>query len=124
MSGRFPGARTLDEFWQNLRDGIESRTEFTDEDLLSEGITINKNHPRLVRAGFVLEDCDKFDAAFFGINPREAETLEPQHRVFLECAWEALENAGYDAERFGGRIGIFAGATYCNYLILNLFRSS
>jgi len=124
MSGRFPGARTLEEFWQNLRDGVESRTEFSDEDLLNEGIAVSTHHPRHVRAGFVLEDCDKFDAGFFGINPREAETLEPQHRVFLECAWEALENAGYDAERFGGRIGIFAGATYCNYLILNLFRSA
>src|SRR5262249_12389035 len=123
MSGRFPGARTLDEFWQNLRDGVESRTEFTDQDLANEGVQLRTNHPRHVRSGFVLDDFDMFDAAFFGINPREAETLDPQHRVFLECAWEAVENSAYDPERFDGLIGVFAGSTWCNYLVNNLFRS-
>src|SRR5690349_21130150 len=104
MSGRFPGARTLEEFWQNLRDGIESRVEFSDEDLAEEGVSLKIRHPRHVRAGFPLADIDMFDSAFFGVNPREADVLDPQHRLFLECAWEALENAGFDAERFDGVI--------------------
>ena len=77
MSGRFPGARNLEEFWQNLRDGVESRTVFSDEDLAKEGVPVKFRHPRHVRAGFVLDDFDLFDSVFFGINPREAETLDP-----------------------------------------------
>ena len=124
MSGRFPGAQTLDEFWLNLRDGVESRTEFSDEDLAAEGVSLKLKHPNHVRSGFALKDIDMFDSAFFGINPKEADTLDPQHRMFLECAWSALEDAGYDSERYAGTIGLFAGSTWCNYLIVNLFRSA
>ncbi|MCC7416398.1 MAG: SDR family oxidoreductase [Acidobacteria bacterium] len=124
MSGRFPGARNIAEFWENIRDGVESRTEFTDDDMVSEGISLKLRHPRHVRAGFVLDDLDAFDSAFFGINPREAETIDPQHRIFLECAWEALEDAGCDAERFPGVIGLIAGSSWCNYLLNNVLRSA
>jgi acyl transferase domain-containing protein len=124
MAGRFPGARTLEEYWQNLRDGVEALTETTDADLTREGVSLKVRQARHVRSGFTLSDIDMFDSAFFGINPREAEILDPQHRLFLECAWQALEDAGCDAERFDGTIGLFGGATWCNYLINNLFRST
>ena len=80
-------------------------------------------HPKLVRSGFVLDGADLFDAGFFGINPREAELLDPQHRIFLECAWEVLEHAGYDPETFPGNIGVFGGATLSSYLISNVLRN-
>ncbi|MFI5178623.1 MAG: type I polyketide synthase, partial [Vicinamibacterales bacterium] len=111
LAGRFPGARTVDAFWQNLRDGVESITRFSDEQLLAAGVD-----PALlsrldyVKAGAVLEGAEWFDAAFFGFSPREAEILDPQHRLFLECAWEALEVAGYDPSRSEASIGVFAGA--------------
>jgi acyl transferase domain-containing protein len=95
MSARFPGAPSIEAFWRNLCDGVESRRVFTDIELKAEGVTdVTMRHPKHVRSGFVLDDFDKFDADFFGINPREAEILDPQHRVFLETAWNALENAG------------------------------
>lgn len=124
MSGRFPGARSIEQFWRNVRDGVESRVEYSEEELAEGGVAVKLRHPRHVKAGFPLEDYDMFDSAFFGINPREAEILDPQHRLFLECAWHALENAGYDSERFPGRIGIFGGSTWSSYLVANLFRAS
>ena len=71
--------------------------------------------PNFVKARAVLEGVDLFDARFFGYNPREAELIDPQQRVFLECAWEALERAGIDAERFEGMIGVYAGASTNTY---------
>jgi acyl transferase domain-containing protein len=112
LSGRFPGAGSVDEFWRNLRDGVESIHRFTDQELEALGITPEVyNHPNYVKAGTVLESAHMFDAGFFGFHPREAETREPQHRVFLECTWEALENAGYDVESYEGQIGVFAGCS-------------
>src|SRR5262249_3944049 len=76
--------------------------------------------PAYVRANGVLDGVDLFDAAFFGFSPREAELTDPQHRVFLECAWEALENAGYDPGRYRGRIAVYAAAGLSTYLLNNL----
>lgn len=88
MAGRFPGAKNIEEFWQNLRNGVESITTFTNEELLAGGIDPDLlNDPNYVKAGAVLEDIELFDAEFFGFNPREAEIIDPQHRLFLECAW-------------------------------------
>jgi phthiocerol/phenolphthiocerol synthesis type-I polyketide synthase E len=121
MSGRFPGARTIDEFWQNLRDGVESIAFFTDEDVLASGTDpAFLSYPNFVKAYGVLDNIEMFDAPFFGISPREATLLDPQHRLFLECAWEALENAGYDSEVYDGRIGVYAGANISTYLLRNL----
>ncbi len=121
MAGRFPGARNVEQFWQNLRDGVESISFFTDEELAEAGVDLAfLNAPNYVKAGAVLEDIDLFDASFFGFNPREAELTDPQHRFFLECAWEALESAGYDSERYDGAIGVYAGVGMNNYL-LNLY---
>ncbi|CDZ24035.1 amino acid adenylation protein [[Clostridium] cellulosi] len=108
MSGRFPGAKNIDEFWENLCAGKESISRFTDEEMLAEGVSPDMlNKPGYVKAGGSIEDIDKFDASFFGYNAREAELLDPQQRIFLEEAWKALENAGYDAEKFGGLIGVY-----------------
>jgi acyl transferase domain-containing protein/acyl carrier protein len=117
MSGRFPGAPSIDKFWRNLCDGVESITTFTETQLLSAGEDpALVRSPAYVKASPVLEEIDLFDADFFGFTPREAEVTDPQHRIFLECAWEALENAGYDPDRYPGRIGVFAGAGLHSYL--------
>src|ERR1700742_4049978 len=99
MAGRFPGARDLKELWQNLRQGAEAVRFPDDEELLARGLDPARlTDPTWVRAVSQMEGYDTFDPLFFGINPREAELMDPQHRVFLECAWEALESAGYDPE--------------------------
>lgn len=122
MAGRFPGARNIDEFWRNLRNGVEAISSFTEEELRSAGVdSALLNDPSYVRANATLEDTELFDASFFGINHREAEIMDPQHRFFLECAWEALENAGYDADSYQGRIGVYAGHGVPTYLLSNLY---
>lgn len=122
MASRFPGAKCIDQFWQNLRNGVESITFFSDEELLAAGISPGiLNNPHYVKAKGILEDIDLFDATFFGFTPREAEILDPQHRIVLECAWEALESAGYTPEAFEGRIGVYAGASMSSYLLFHLY---
>src|SRR5437667_3667525 len=122
MAGRFPRAKNLEEFWSNLRDGVESVSFFKDEEL--QGSLLDgpppKDDPNFVKARAILEDADLFDAAFFGLNLKEAEITDPQHRLFLECAWEALENAGYNPDTYGGLIGLFAGSSMNTYLLTNL----
>lgn len=118
MSGRFPGAPDVDAFWRNLRAGVESITRLTDARLEASGTRESlRRDPRYVPARGLLEDVDLFDANFFRYSPREAELIDPQQRLFLETAWEALENAGYDSERFAGPIGLFAGAGQPGYLL-------
>lgn len=118
---RFPGARNIDEFWRNLRDGVESVTFFTDEQLKSSGVSPEAlDNENYVKARPIIEDIELFDAAFFGFNPREAAAMDPQHRLFLECVWEAIENAGYDVERYKGAISVYAGSSMSSYLLNNL----
>ncbi|MEJ2416091.1 MAG: polyketide synthase [Exilibacterium sp.] len=118
MAGRFPGAKDIDEFWQNLKDGVESVRRFSDDELLAEGVDPGLlNNANYVKASPFLEDADLFDASFFGYSPREATLMDPQQRLFLECAWSALENAGYYAEAYPGSIGVYGGAGLNNYLI-------
>ncbi|MDY7095156.1 MAG: SDR family oxidoreductase [Acidobacteriota bacterium] len=118
MSGRFPGARDLDEFWQLLRAGEEAIRSFSDDELLAEGIRPETlADPSYVKAAGMIEDADAFDAELFGYSPREAEVIDPQHRLFLQAAWAALEDAGYDPEQAPGAVGVFASATLNNYLL-------
>lgn len=118
MAGRFPGARNVEQFWHNLKNGVESVSVFSDEDLLAAGLDpalLSKSN--YVKAGAVLEDVELFDATFFGYSPREAELIDPQQRIFLECAWEALENAGYETGSTENRIGVYAGLSLNTYLL-------
>jgi acyl transferase domain-containing protein/pimeloyl-ACP methyl ester carboxylesterase len=121
MAGRFPGAKNIDEFWENIRDGIESITFFTDEDLLAAGIKpAVLSNSKYVKARPVLDDIDVFDASFFGFSPKDAALMDPQLRLFMECVWNVLESAGYDPEAYEGTIGVCAGASMSSYLINNV----
>lgn len=124
MAGRFPGADDVGTFWTNLEQGREGISHYSDEELAGSGT----DPAVLAQDGYVkakgaLEGADLFDEGFFGYSPREAELLDPQHRVFLECAWHALESAGIDPDRFEGRIGVFAGNGLNTYLLFNLMRN-
>jgi amino acid adenylation domain-containing protein len=120
MTGRFPGAANLDQLWRNLCNSVESISFFTPEEL-GPGIDEHlRSDPDYIRARGLIEGADLFDAAFFGINPLEARVMDPQQRVFLELAQQALENAGYDPERYKGRIGVFAGIGDNHYYTTNL----
>lgn len=121
MSGRFPGARSLDELWRNLRDGVEAISFFSEEELIASGIDpALVRDPAYVRAKGVAEGVEMFEPAFFGFTPREAELMDPQHRVLLECAWEALEDAAVDPGRFPGRVAVYVGSGVSSYLLSNL----
>jgi len=125
MSCRFPGAANVNEFWKNLCDGVESISYFSTDDLIAAEVDPGVlQSPNFVPAGSVLEDVDLFDANFFGFSPREAESLDPQQRIFLETAWHALEDAGYDPQACAGLIGVYAGcgmSTYYDHLQNNPF---
>jgi acyl transferase domain-containing protein len=122
MAGRFPGARTVAELWEKLRGSVDCISDFTAAELTAAGVPAELfARPDYVKAGAVLDDIDRFDAGFFGFSPREAELLDPQQRVFLECAWEALEDAGYAGEAFRGLIGVCAGTGRNGYLQQNVY---
>lgn len=122
MAGRFPGANNIDELWQNLCAGVESISFFSDKELREAGVDPELLElPNYVRARGALGDAEYFDAAFFGHSPHVAALMDPQHRLFLECAWTALEHAGYDTERSNGRIGVFGGESMNTYLLNNVF---
>jgi acyl transferase domain-containing protein len=122
MAGRFPGAENLDEFWANLRDGVESLTVLRDEQMLEVPVAMRRS-PTYVRVARTIPNVDQFDASFFGINPREAEVMDPQHRLFLECCWTALEDAGYDPDRYPGGVGVYAGSRL-NFYLMNVYSDS
>ncbi|MGQ0444040.1 MAG: amino acid adenylation domain-containing protein [Beijerinckiaceae bacterium] len=120
MAGRFPGAPSLDAYWDNLRRGIESITHFPPEELEDAYGRSVQNQPGYVRARSILDGVELFDAGFFNFLPREAELTDPQQRVFLEIAWEALESAGYDPAAFPGEIAVYAGSSFNTYLLYNV----
>src|SRR5688572_30846188 len=92
MAGRFPGARNLDEFWRNLAEGVQSIAGLSDEEILAAGVPASYlGNPRYVKAAPMLSDPGHFDAGFFGFSPMEARAMDPQHRILLELAYEALE---------------------------------
>jgi len=111
MSCRFPGARNVDRFRDNITDGIDSISFFSAEELEESGIDpgIVRN-PYFIKAKGIIDSAEYFDAAFFGYSAKEAEVMDPQARVLHECIWEALENAGYNPFTYPGLIGLFSGA--------------
>lgn len=123
MAGRFPGARDVETFWRNLAAGEEAIRRFSAEELRAAGIAEEQvSNPSYVPARGLLDDVDLFDAAYFNYPPREAELLDPQQRLFLECAHEALDSAGYYPKRFAGLIGVYAGSAASTYLFNLLSR--
>lgn len=119
MACRFPGANNINEYWNNLINGRDTIKRFTDEEISESEADFNelKNNPNYVKARGVLDDIDKFDAEFFGMTSEEADDTDPQHRVWLEVAWEALENAGCNPYNYEGGIGVFAGGAISTYLL-------
>ena len=120
VAGRFPGAENVEQLWQNLCEGRESVRPIATAEL-EDGLTeAQRGKGKYVAARAILDNVDMFDAEFFRILPREAEVADPQQRVLMECAWEALEDAGYDPARITGNVGVFAGSSINTYLLLHL----
>ncbi|QQS37255.1 MAG: SDR family oxidoreductase [Ignavibacteriales bacterium] len=121
MACRLPDAKNYNEFWKNLVSAKESITFFSDEDLRKSGVDEEHlNNPNYVKAGVVFDEVEMFDAGFFGLSPKEAAIMDPQHRHFLECSWEALEDAGYTPEGLNGPIGVFGGCGMNSYFMFNI----
>lgn len=124
MSCRLPGADNINQFWNNLVNGVESIQTFTDDELRKAGVDDSQiNSPNYVKSRGIINGAEYFDAAFFGITPREAEIMDPQHRIFLECAWHALEDGGYIPETTNARIGVFGG-TGTNFHLVSTHTNS
>jgi phthiocerol/phenolphthiocerol synthesis type-I polyketide synthase E len=121
MAGRFPGAASLSEYWRNLRGGVESIVDLTHDDLVAAGVgekaLTNRSY---IRRAALLPGIEEFDAGFFGITPQAARMLDPQHRLFLQTAWHALEDAGYDPAGSDATVGVFATSSTSGYLLHNL----
>ncbi|WP_317168038.1 non-ribosomal peptide synthetase [Spirosoma taeanense] len=120
MAGRFPGATSVEALWELLREGRETIRFFSDSEIDPSVPDWEKNDPQYVKARGILDQADQFDPAFFGINPKLAELMDPQQRIFLEIAWEALEQAGYLPARFSGSIGVYAGCGTNTYYLNNV----
>ena len=120
MAGRFPGADTIEELWEVLKNGKETTSFFTDAELDPSIPDTLRSNPGYIKARGVVKDIKGFDAGFFGIPPKQAELMDPQQRIFLEIAWEALERAGYAPSRHEGAIGVFAGVRFNTYLANNV----
>ena len=121
MAGKFPGADSLSAFWRSLRRGEESIVTLSEDDLIAAGVgdTALAN-PAYVRRAALLEGIDEFDAEFFGFTPQGARMMDPQHRLFMQCAWHALEDAGCDPAEFDGSIGVYGTSSASGYLLHNL----
>jgi len=120
MAGRFPGAKNLEEYWKLLIQGKESVTFFSDQELKESGVSPSSyNDPSFVKAAPILEDADKFDASFFGYSPRDVQIMDPQQRLFLELAYSALEDGGYDPDRYPKPIGVFGGTAMNTYFLFS-----
>nr|WP_240151540.1 type I polyketide synthase [Oleiagrimonas citrea] len=119
MAARGPGASDFAALWENALNGVESMTQFSDDELFASGIdpALVRN-PNYVKSRGIVTDIDLFDPGVFGISPREAELMDPQHRLMLETAWQTLEHGGYDPYRYDGQIGIFAGARPSDYQMI------
>lgn len=122
-AGKFPGANNIDEFWEIIKDGQETISRFSADDLIAKGLKKElTDNPNYVLASGMIENACDFDSAFFGFTPREADFMDPQHRIFLETCYEALEHSGYATDSYEGLIGVFAGTGPDNYILKNLIQ--
>src|SRR5690606_28080830 len=121
MAGRFPGANTIEELWENLKEGKESISFFSAEEIDISIPESLKNSPLYVKARGIIDGADQFDYQFFGINKKIAEAMDPQHRKFLEVSWEALESAGYLSEESRESVGVYAGCSSNTYFNHNIY---
>jgi len=118
MAGRFPGSQNIDEFWENLKNGVESITFFSTEQLAAWGVPQEiRENPNYIKANGIIDNFEYFDAAFFNYSPGEAEMMDPQLRILHECSWEALEDAGYNPDDYEGLIGLYAGNSPNHYWV-------
>jgi len=125
QAGRFPAAPSVDTFWNMLADGRTGAQKLSDAALLGAGVNRKTlANPKYVKVAYPVPDMESFDARFFGFSPKEASILDPQHRHFLECGWEALEDAGHMPEDFDGPIGVFAGSGMQAYMPYNLLTNA
>ena len=121
MAGKFPGAPDVDRLWERVLAAEDCLVTFDEQWLLERGVSpATLADPNYVRRNGVLDDLEMFDAGFFGIGARDASIMDPQHRHFIECSWEALETSGHVPERFEGAIGVFAGCGMNTYMLNNL----
>lgn len=112
MAGKFPGANEINQFWDNLKNGVDSISTFTEDELIKEGVNLDVlQHPNFVKAKGYLEEVEYFDESFFAYTPREAKIMDPQIRMLQETTWEALEMAGYNPFDYEGLIGLYVGAS-------------
>jgi acyl transferase domain-containing protein len=124
MAGRFPGADDIDALWSLLSSGTEAVRRFSADELRSAHVAEDLlGDPDYLPFGADLDGIENFDAAFFGITPAEARIIDPQHRIFLETVWAALENAGSPPTDYGGRVGVFGSASLSSYLLHHVLRS-
>ena len=120
MAGRFPGADNVRELWDNLMNGVNCISEIAESELNLPEDSPLRAHPNLVRKSAAVKDADKFDAKFFGIFPKEAQVMDPQHRLMLECCWHAMEDAGYQPDAVNESVGVFAGCYMDTYILASL----
>jgi acyl transferase domain-containing protein len=121
MALRVPGARNTGEFWENLRNGVESVRTLSDAELEASGEDpVKAAQPNYIPRTADIPDMELFDPEFFGLSPKEAAIMDPQHRHFLECAWEAIEDAGRPPETIEGPVGVYAGCGMGSYFYFNV----
>jgi amino acid adenylation domain-containing protein len=122
MAGRFPGAPNLDAYWKNLSAGIESIVDLDDEQLRRAGVS--QTPDGYIKRASILNDIEMFDADFFGVAPSEAALMDPQHRLLLECAYEAIEHAAYNPYDLPKQVGVYTGVSLSDYLLANLIHQA
>jgi len=121
MAVHLPGADNIQQFWSNLADGVESIQKLSEKELLRAGEPLHRiKNPNYVPAAAKLDNFEMFDGDFFGLSPKESAIMDPQHRQFLECSWEAMENAGHPPESIDGPVGVYAGCGMGSYFYFNI----
>ncbi|MGF7081456.1 amino acid adenylation domain-containing protein [Mucilaginibacter sp. UYCu711] len=123
MAGRFPGAETIEDLWDILKEGKETISFFSDDEIDSAIPTGLKNDPDYVKARGIIENAKNFDPAFFGLNVKLAQVMDPQQRIFLEIAWEVLEKTGHLPQKYKGEIGVYAGCGNNTYYLNNILKN-